>query len=360
MPPPSNKQPAAAGRSAPSPLPPRRGRVAGGITLLEVARLAGVSAMSVSRALNAPEQVSAAILAKVRAAVESTGYVANRVAGSLASQRSRLVAAVVPSIAGPVFQEMVQSLIAELAARDHQLMLGQSGYGTQEEDALLDAIIGRRPDGIVLGGVVPSAAGRRRLVASGIPVVETWDMVQDPIDMLVGFSHEAIATAVATFLIERGRRRLGFIGGNHERAARRAGAFVDSALRGPARRRAVAVQVETVVAPATVRSGRQALGEMLRHQPGTDAIFCSSDVLALGVVTEAAARGLRVPQDLAVVGFGDLDFAADVSPSLTTVRIDSTRIGQLAARFIVSRSEGLEVGETKVDVGFSIVTRESA
>ncbi|MGJ7490512.1 LacI family DNA-binding transcriptional regulator [Variovorax sp. ZT4R33] len=360
MPASTKKQRTDTERPALAPLPLRRGRSSGGITLLEVARLAGVSAMSVSRALNAPDQVSPSILAKVRAAVDATGYVANRVAGGLASRRSRLVAALVPSIAGPVFQEMVQSLIAELAARDHQLMLGQSGYRTQEEDALLEAIIGRRPDGIVLGGVVPSSAGRRRLVASGIPVVETWDMVPDPIDMLVGFSHEAIAAAVASFLIERGHRHLGFIGGDHARAARRARAFADSALKRPKDARASTVVIESVVAPATVRSGRDALGELLRRQPRTDAVFCSSDVLALGVVTEAGARGLRVPQDIAVVGFGDLDFAADVSPSLTTVRIDSTRIGQLAARFIVNRSNGLDVEEPQVDVGFSIVSRDSA
>lgn len=359
MPAPSKKPPRAA-PPAPAPLPARRGRASGGTTLLEVARLAGVSAMSVSRALNAPNQVSPSILAKVRAAVDATGYVANRIAGSLASRRSRLVAAVVPSIAGPVFQGMVQSLIAELAAHDHQLMLGQSGYGTQEEDALLEAIIGRRPDGIVLGGVVPSAAGRRRLAASGIPVVETWDMVADPIDMLVGFSHEAIAASVASFLIGRGHRHLGFVGGNHERAARRARAFADAALNRHEGAPASTVVVETVVAPATVRSGRDALREMLRREPRTDAVFCSSDVLALGVVTEALARGLRVPQDIAVIGFGDLDFAADVSPSLTTVRIDSTRIGQLAAQFIVRRSQGLDVDDARVDVGFSIVPRESA
>jgi LacI family gluconate utilization system Gnt-I transcriptional repressor len=356
MPTPSNKQPAAAGRSAPSPLPPRRGRVAGGITLLEVARLAGVSAMSVSRALNTPEQVSAAILAKVRAAVESTGYVANRVAGSLASQRSRLVAAVVPSIAGPVFQEMVQSLIAELAARDHQLMLGQSGYDTQEEDALLEAIIGRRPDGIVLGGVVPSAAGRRRLVASGIPVVETWDMVQDPIDMLVGFSHEAVGRSVAEYLLQKGRRRLALIGGDDPRSVRRAEAFTAMAQA----QGAAAPIVHLVPAPTKLSDGRRALRSILQSNLPVDGVFCSSDMLALGVLTEARAAGLGVPADLSVVGFGDLNFAADLDPALTTVRIDGRRIGQIAADCIVERAAGRRPPELIVDVGFTIVRRASA
>ena len=111
-----------------------------------------------------------------------------------------------------------------------------------------------------------------------------------------------------------------------------------------------------------MRSGRDALKDILARQPRTDAIFCSSDLLALGVLTEARAMGLRVPEDLAVVGFGDLPFAADIAPALTTVRIDDAAIGRHAARFIILRAgAGADVlRERVVDVGFSIVERESA
>src|SRR5512137_2231649 len=123
---------------------PRRG--AGGVTLHEVARIAKVSPITASRALNTPDQVAAATLARVREAVEKTGYVPNMLAGGLASTRSRLVAGVVPTVVGPVFQEMIQSLTDAFAAAGYQLMLGQSGYGASREDDLLDAIVGRRPD----------------------------------------------------------------------------------------------------------------------------------------------------------------------------------------------------------------------
>ena len=151
-------------------------RRSGGVTLREVASLAGVAMITASRAINTPDQVSAATLARVRDAVEKTGYVPNMLAGGLASSRSRLVAAVVPTILGPVFLETIQSLTDALAAAGYQLMLGQSGYNGSREDALLDAIIGRRPDGIILTGIMHSEEGRRRLLASGIPVIETWDL----------------------------------------------------------------------------------------------------------------------------------------------------------------------------------------
>ena len=353
----------------PRPAPPadrpvgsgRRRRGTGTVTLAEVARLAGVAPITASRALNAPQQVSPDVLGRVREAIARTGYVPNRLAGGLASNRSRLVAAVVPTIAGSVFLEAVQSLTEVLSDAGYQLMLGQSGYGDSREDALLDAIIGRRPDGIVLTGVMHSAQGRRKLLAAGIPVVETWDLTPTPIDMLVGFSHPLIGASVARHLHDKGRRRLAVITGDDERARQRAAAFDQEAVAlGVAADGPATVPAVVVAAPTTLGSGRAGLVDLLARHPGVDAVFCSSDLLALGVLTEAQARGIAVPQRLAVVGFGDLAFAADTYPALTTVRIDGTAIGRQAARFIVDRSEGRETGPRIVDVGFSISERASA
>jgi len=337
-------------------VPPRRSRRgSGAVTLHDVAKLAGVAPITASRAINTPGQVSAEVLRKVSEAVTRTGYVPNLLAGGLASTRSRLVAAVVPTIAGPVFLETVQSLTEALAERGYQLMLGQAGYAGGREDALLEAIIGRRPDGIVLTGIMHSAEGRRRLLASGIPVVETWDLTPTPIDMLVGFSHVEVGRAVAAYLHGKGRRRLAVVAGDDERATRRTEAFCAAAKSlGLAQ-----VRVLAVPAPTTLKSGREALVALLRDAADIDAVFCSSDLLALGVLTEARVRGLQVPRQLAVVGFGDLEFAADVDPALTTVHIKGAAIGRQAAQFIVERAEGRDVAERIVDIGFSIVERQS-
>ena len=341
----------------PEASPARRSRRgSGAVTLHDVAKLAGVAPITASRALNTPAQVSPEVLRKVADAVARTGYVRNVMAGGLASTRSRLVAAVVPTIAGPVFLQTVQSLTEALAEHGYQLMLGQSGYAESREDALLEAIIGRRPDGIVLTGILHSTEGRRRLLAAGIPVVETWDLTPTPLDMLVGFSHAEVGRAVVDFLRAKGRRRLAVVAGDDERSRRRHQAFCDAA-------RAAGlpeVPLIYVPAPTTLGSGRRALAELLAGTPGIDAVFCSSDLLALGVMIEAQARGVAVPQQLAVVGFGDLEFAADLHPALSTVRIDSAAIGRQAAHFIVERAEGRAVPERVVDIGFSIVERASA
>ena len=341
--------------AADTPPTRRSRRGSGAVTLHDVAKLAGVAPITASRALNTPNQVSAEVLRKVGDAVARTGYVPNLLAGGLASTRSRLVAAVVPTISGPVFLGTVQSLTEALAERGYQLMLGQAGYAGGREDALLEAIIGRRPDGIVLTGIMHSAEGRRRLLASGMPVVETWDLTPTPIDMLVGFSHVEVGRAVAAHLHAKGRRRLAVVGGDDERAVRRTEAF-----RSAARSLGLAeVRVVTVPAPTTLRSGREALARLLREGGDIDAVFCSSDLLALGVLTEARVRSLGVPQQLSVIGFGDLQFAADLDPALSTVHIKGDAIGRQAAQFIVDRVEGREVSQRVIDIGFSIVDRES-
>lgn len=173
--------------------------------------------------------------------------------------------------------------------------------------------------------------------------------------MLVGFSHVEVGRAVAAFLHGKGRRRLAVVSGDDERAKRRLNAFQAATIAFGATR----VPAKVVPAPTTLRGGRQALAELLATEHRIDAVFCSSDLLALGVLTEARVRGIAVPSQLAVVGFGDLEFAADVDPALTTVHINGAAIGRQAARFIVDRAEDVAFDQHVIDIGFSIVERNS-
>ena len=333
----------------------RSRRSSGAITLRDVAKLAGVAPITASRALNIPTQVSVQVRQKVLDAVQRTGYIPNRMAGGLASSRSRLIAAVVPSTVMSVFMETIESLNGTLFDAGYQLMLGQSGYSVAREELLLEAVIGRRPDGIFLTGIMPPGKGRTRLLACGIPVVETWDLTPTPIDMLIGFSHSDIGREVANFLLAKGRRRLALVRADDERARRRAKAFADAV----AQRGERDVVVLNVGDSRSLKSGRGAMARLLAEVPDVDAIFCSSDLLALGVMTEARAQGVAVPERISIVGFGDVPFLADMVPALTTVRINGADIGQQAARFLIERAEGRPVNPHIVDVGFSIVERDS-
>lgn len=235
-------------------------------------------------------------------------------------------------------------------------MLGQSGYSAERQEMLIESFIGRRPDGIFLTGVLNAGRGRTKLLASGIPIVETWDLTSTPMDMLIGFSHAEVGRSVAQFLLKKKRTKFAVITGNDERAARRYGAFCEELKKVGIKQ----VPIEVVGSKSTMHLGRVALSNILDTQPGTQAVFCSSDVSALGVLAEAQARGIKVPEQLAVVGFGDGPYAADTVPGLTSVRVNGSEIGALAARYLIQRAEGDEVDTRIVDIGFSIIERGTA
>lgn len=321
------------------------------VTLHDVAREAGVSLITASRALSKPGVVSARAIARVQAAVLATGYIPNLLAGGLKSRRSMTVAALVPAISVAQFLPTVQALTESLDAAGYQLILGQSGYDHAREEALLNTLISRRPDGIVVTGRVHTQAARDRLQRLGIPVVETWDLNDSPIDMMVGFSHHQVGRAVAAFFLTKGWTQVGIASGDDQRATVRREGFVSVIGH--------AVVTALVPAPSTMARGRQALADLLAQDPKLRAVYCSSDQLAQGVLAEAQSRAIRVPQDLAVCGFGDADFAAHMLPSLTTVQIDGACIGKHAAQMIVARCLGQVLERPVVDVGFQIIERQS-
>jgi LacI family gluconate utilization system Gnt-I transcriptional repressor len=328
------------------PIPPAKAA-----TLHDVAREAGVSLITASRALGNPTLVSKATIERVQAAVGRTGYIPNLLAGGLKSRRSMTVAGLVPIISVPQFLPTVQALTEELDAAGYQLILGQSGYDHAREEKLIAAMMGRRPDGVVVTGLVHSARAREQLRSLGIPVVETWDLSERPVDMAVGFSHLKVGSAVGGFFLSRGWQRMGIATGDDHRALQRRDGFLAAVGR--------PVPTATVPAPSSLALGRQALGELLAQEPRLQAVCCSSDGLAQGVLIEAQARGLRVPQDLAVCGFGDADFAAHLRPSLTTVQVDGRQIGRLAARLVLDRCNGIPIPSPVIDLGFRIVERDS-
>lgn len=324
-------------------------------TLKDVARLAGVSPITVSRTLNHPDLVTPDTRNAVEAAVERLGYVPNRVAGSLNSKRSRLVAAIVPTIATPMFAEIVEALSDRLRPAGYEVLLAIAGFdgtGAREEE-LVAAILGRRPDAIFLTGITHTRRTRQRLLGAGIPVVEGWDLSPTPLDMSIGFSHEAVGRAAARHLLDRGCRRLAVIAAADGRARKRAAGF----LMELADRGFTPIESREVDAPGTPFGGRSVLADWEGRSLEIDGVFCSSDAIAHGVHTEAHARRLDIPSRLAIVGFGDFAFARSLDPPLTTVSIDRHRLGTIAAEVILAEIGGGRAAERTIDIGYDLIPR---
>ncbi len=324
-------------------------------TLEDVARAAGLSSMTVSRALNTPQLVRPKTVEKVLAAVKATGYIPNALAGGLASRRSKLIAVVVPQINNNMFVDTIQAISDELAQRGYHMLLCVAGYTQQTEADLVAALLSRRPDGIVLTGIHHSTELKKVILNANVPVVEIWDLTPTPLDMLVGFSHEKVGQATAEYLLRKGYRRPGLLWTVDKRAAQRKTGLCEVLARNGISEPASV----DVALPARFTSGRQGLS-LLLEKGDFDVIVCSSDTLAQGAIIEAQSRGLQVPKDLAMIGFGDLDFAAGNQPAITTVSVDRQIIGKRAATMLADRIEGSAFDETIVDIGFHFVERESA
>lgn len=337
-------------------LVPPHAAPARGVTLDDVARLAKVSPITVSRVLNYPDKVSAKTAKRVRTAIAKTGYVPNLLAGSLVSRRSRLVVVVIPSLANRAFVETVRQLALVLGEAGYQLMMCQIEGGAKTEAQLLDGILARRPDGLVLTTALRTDAARQRLLGLSLPVVETWELPAEPIDCVVGLSHFDAGAAMAGYLLGKGHRRFALLCSSDVRAAQR----VLGCEQAVQRCGGEIVARFQAASPVSVADGRNALAGLLACGKPFDAVICTIDLLAQGALYEAQARGLRVPGDFALLGFGDLDFAAQMYPALSSVSVDAGKIGQLAATILLQRFEGAARGSCIEDVGYTIVGRASA
>jgi LacI family transcriptional regulator, gluconate utilization system Gnt-I transcriptional repressor len=325
------------------------------VSIRDVAAVAGVSLMTVSRAVKQPDQVAPETLARVKAAMDQVGYVPNMAAVSLRLSQTRLVAAIVPTLATHVFDAMLSSLAAVLAKNGYEVLIGQTQYQPGREVDLVRTTLGRRPDGILVTGSVRNKEVRNLLTAAGIPVIEAGDLVRNHLDMAVGMSNEKMGAAVCSYLAGLGHRRLAVFSGDDERAQRRNKAFVREA----GRLGLPAVEVALVPPPTSHAVGRRLMAEALARGAAPDAIYCGSDMTAAGVLTECRERGIAVPGDVAVVGTGDVDFAQVLFPPLTSVRVEGGRIGELAASMFLDCFAGRPIERKAVDVGFTIVERES-
>lgn len=325
------------------------------VKITDVAAAAGVAPMTVSRVINTPDRVSAETAARVRAAIEKLGYVPNLIAGGLSSRRSRMVAAIVPTIAHPMFAGLIHAFTDAMRQAGYQVMLSLSGYDG-DDDALLRALLGRRPDALLITGASHSPIARQMLVEAHVPIVEIWDVSDRPIDMLVGFDHAEVGGAVAAYFLARGHTRFAAISADDPRALIRSEAFLAAARQAGGR-----VAANTVLpAPSTIMAGRHALRRILPELQERTALFCSSDLLAFGAITEARVAGVAVPEQLAVCGFGNFELSSAAEPPFTTVNVEGAEAGGLAAGFLLRRLAGEPPREAdRLHVSFRIVERGS-
>jgi LacI family gluconate utilization system Gnt-I transcriptional repressor len=333
-------------------------------TMSDVAERVGVSAMTVSRALRNDSSIAPETRARIIKAVEEVGYVLDQSARSLVSRRTDFIAALIPSINNSNFSDTARAITEVLEPAGIQLLLGYTDYSVANEERLIEAMLRRRPEGVIVTGGRHTARSRKLLEQAGVPIVEIWDLPERPIEHVVGFSNSAAAGALVRYLHGKGHRKIAFIGGTSDRdergAERRQGyerAIAELGLPVPR-----IISIATV--PISMRHGAEGILRLMEQAPDVDAAMCTSDLSAFGAIMECGRRGWPVPSRIAIAGFGDFEVASCAYPTITTVDVSSAEIGrqagELMLRAIEAARSGLPIAKETIITEYRVIPRESA
>lgn len=329
-------------------------------TMKDVGALAGVSVMTVSRALSMPDRVSPETLSKVQRAVLQTGYVPDQNAGALSSKRSRIVALSLPTLANVNFADLAEGISEVLLPAGYQPLIGHSGHSLEKEEELVRIMLARRPDAFVLVGTAHSRETSRMLHASGITVIETWEQTDNPIDLCIGFSNRRAGEVAAEHLASLGHLRLAAIGGSLDadlkdyRGEQRLRGFQEAT-----RRLGLPAPLIIRQAQVPIRHGQGAdsMARLLREHPEVSAVFAISDTMAFGALMECHRQGVAVPGRMSLLGFGDFDIAAQCVPGLSTIAVAPREMGRIIGERILRRMDGAETSGHEIEP--VLVLRES-
>jgi LacI family transcriptional regulator len=312
-------------------------------TASEVAKLAGVSTATVSRVFNKVGNISASRVDRVLAAASQLGYVPHAAARTLASRRSRLVGAIIPTLENPNFSRAVEALQGSLADNGYTLLLGSSGYDGQKESQQVRTLVSQGVDAIVWVGNLHQPETVAFLQRHRVPFVNIW--VHDSEHPCIGFDNRAAGQIVANYLLDLGHRNIGVIAGvthNNDRASLRV-----LGVRDALERRGVALPNEMLIErPYRIIEGQIGFRALMESRPAPTAVICGNDILAFGALLEAGRLGVSVPAEMSIAGFDDLEFSGALSPSLTTIRIDAEQIGTRTAEHILRLMAGLPVAKS--------------
>ena len=307
----------------------------------DVAREAGVSPITVSRALSNPEKVKEETRRRVVDAVARTGYVVNRFASSLRSGRSSIVSVFVSNLQNQHFANAIQGCADAMEGSRYHLLMAQTGYSDKLQQDMVEQVLPFRPAAVMFTGIVQSEHTRSQLRSLGIPVMEMWDYRPDPIDMLVGFSNAEGGRLMGEHFGRRGFRRIAYAGRTEDRGAQRLAGFRNGLA-------AFGLGVDHVLpleGKRTIVEGMAAFEQIRRELPGCDAIFFGTDILAVGAMLQARHLDVAVPGEIAIAGYGDLEYSKQLHTPLTTIHVASYQMGLAAGKMLRQRLQHDEIAE---------------
>jgi LacI family transcriptional regulator, gluconate utilization system Gnt-I transcriptional repressor len=319
--------------------------------------MAGVSPITVSRALRMPDMVSPELQAKIQGAVNKLGYIPNMAASRLASSRSHSIGVVVPTLYNVIFAEYLQAIHEVLVPSGYQVMVVNSRYSIEEEEQAVRTLLGQRVEAVIMVGVRHTSQTRLLLKRAQVPVIETFQLSDDPLGVNIGLDQFAAGRDAARLLLSSGARKVSFIVGQLDvRATERLEGYQQAMAEAEIDTKELVTAIDS---PSCVALGSEIVRHINAKGEMPEAFCCIDDNVALGALHECTRLGFNVPYDIQIMGFHDLEFAASAKPSLSSVLTHRFKIGEIAASTAISLIASGKVERDVINLGYEILRRES-
>jgi len=325
----------------------------------DVANKAGVSQMTVSRVMSGKGYISEEVRHRVKTAADEIGYVQNRLARGLRSEKTPLIAVVLPTLGNSVFNEVLRGITDALTDQGNRPVFGVTEYSEDKEDALVHDLLSWRPSGIILAGLEHSDVTRKAIAAAGVRAAEIMDTDGAPISAAIGLSQTAAGAATAKYMLKKGHRSFVYIG-SHSGRDLRAGKRLEG-FRQTLREAGASLLSEDISPyPSSMMEGRRITADILARPVRPDAIYYSNDDLASGGIMHCLSEGLGMPEDIALAGFNGLPFLDALPVRLTTVETPRYEIGRQSGILISQVGDNeLEPQHHIIDLGFKIIAGQT-
>ncbi|MGL4474169.1 MAG: substrate-binding domain-containing protein [Shewanella sp.] len=320
------------------------------ITLQDVANQVGITKMTASRYLRNPKAVAAKTGEKIAQAIEELGYIENKAPAMLSKASSRAIGVLIPSLSNQIFSALVHGIEAVTKAHGYETLLAHFSYDEHEEEQRIAALLAYQVDGLILTASQHTPRTLQMIRNAGIPVVEAMELPPNPIDMVVGLDHVQASFEVVNMMIASDKRSIAYFGARLDSRTKLRMTGFDNAMT------AAGLPLIHVLTGehSSYSLAAKLLDQALAQHPTLDGVFCTNDDIAIGTLLRAQQLGLKVPDDLAVVGYNALDIGQSVLPKLTSVDTPRFAIGQKSAELLLAKLRGEAIESTIVDMGYRI------
>ena len=327
-------------------------------TLQDVADKANVSTATVSRCLNNPDKVRKEVQQKINQAIDDLGYVPDGAARALASRKTQTIGVIVPTVDNTIFSKAIRYLQAGLTKANYTLLLASNSYSQEEELREVQTLLSRGIDGLVLVGAQHHPEVYKAINRYQIPLVNLWIYNPESEYSCIGFDHIKAGNQIAKHLMDLGHKSFGVISGfreDNDRAAERLKG-VEQQLNSAG----LSLDDERIVeCRYSIEQGSQSLDTLLDKHPDITAITCGNDILALGALHAAQKRGIKVPEDLSITGFDNIEIVPFLTPSLTTLNVPSRRMGEKAAKYLLRQIENKTRNIERLELDAELIIRDT-